>query len=141
MIVDPQLNASKAYMETISKTLEAVEDGPYDEATILASRLTKASKRLVRREEGLEYVSPEYEHYSFIELIDAIQYKTRELCEAKCGKFPKSEEDCNGYRDGEYTCPVRRVSDDADFHAERRWLQLLMKDFSRLVMLQKELDT
>ena len=140
VIVDPQFHASKAYFDTTRKTLEAVENGPYDEATIIAQSFTKASKNLVNKEENLEYVSPEHEPYSLIELIEAIQSQTRELCEARCGGFPKRAEDCKGYQDVEYTCPVRRVSDDADFHAERGWLKLLMNDFSRLVTLRREMN-
>jgi len=140
VIVDPEFNASKAYFETTRKTLDAVENGYYDEATIMAERFTKASKRLARKEENLEYVSSEHGHYSLIELMDAIQKVTRELCEAECGKFPTRAEDCQGYQDGEYLCPVRRVSDDADFHAERGWLPLLMNDFSRLVALRREMN-
>lgn len=140
VVVDPGLNASKAYFKTVSKTLEAVEDGNYDEATILAERFTRASKRLARKEENLEYISPDNEHHSLFELIEAVQDQTRELCEAKCGKFPTRVEDCRGYQDGEYTCPVRRLSDDADFHAERGWIDLLMSDFSKLVMLQRKMN-
>ena len=36
VIVDPKLNASKAYFETTRKTLDAVENGYYDEAIIMA---------------------------------------------------------------------------------------------------------
>lgn len=140
VIVDPDFNASRADFKITTKTLEALEDGYYDEAIIMAERFTKASKRLVRKEESLEYISPDNEHYSHIELIEAIQKQTRELCETRCGEFPTRAEDCEGYQDGEYTCPVRRVSDDADFHAERGWLKLLMNDFSRLVALRREMD-
>lgn len=140
VIVDPDFNASRADFKITTKTLEAVEDGYYDEAIIMAERFTKASMRLVRKEESLEYISPDNEHYSHIELIEAIQKQTRELCETRCGKFPTRAKDCEGYQDGEYTCPVRRVSDDADFHAERGWLKLLMNDFSRLVALRREMD-
>jgi len=138
VIVDPDLRASKADFNITSKTLEDLEDGRYDEIMILASGLTESSKRLVGKERDLEYISPKNEHYSLMELIDAIQKQTRELCIERCGTFPKKEKDCKGYRDGEYTCPVRRISDDADFHSERRWLELLMNDFSKLISLHRE---
>lgn len=57
---------------------------------------------------------------------------------ANCGRIPVNEKDCKGYKDGKYICPVRRISDNADFHAERGWLWLLKKDFSRLIKLRKE---
>lgn len=139
VIVDPDFKASRANFKIAAKTLEFVEDGSYDEAIVMAKGFTKASERLLRKEEKLEYVSPENEHHSLVELIEGVHNLTEELCEAKCGKYPTSEDDCKGYQDGEYTCPVRRVSDDADFHIERVWLELLMNDFSRLVALRREL--
>lgn len=141
VIVDTDFHASKADFQITAKTLTAVDDGCYDEATIMAEEFTKASKRLVRKDESLEYISPKHKRYSLIELIEAVQNETRGLCEAVCGKFPESAEDCKGKQDGEYTCSVRRVSDDADFHAERRWLELLMNDFSRLIALRREIDS
>jgi len=78
--------------------------------------------------------------YSIFELNYAIEKKTWELCKLICGKAPKSESDCKGYQYGEYTCKVRRISDEADFHSGRKWLWLVMNDFSKLVALQREMD-
>ena len=140
VIVDPQFNASKAYMETVTETLDNLEEGYYDEATIIADGFTKASRERIREEEDLEGISNKYKpSYSIVELYEAILKTTKELCEAKCGKFPTREEDCEGYQDGEYTCPVRRISDDVDFHVERNWNSLLMNDFSRLVDLREQI--
>jgi len=140
VVVDSGLTASRATFEIATKTLESVEGGSYDAAIIVAEGFTSASKRLARKEGGLDCVSPDNEHHSLIDLIEAVQRETQRLCELRCGKFPASAEDCRGYRDGEYTCPVRRVSDDADFHVERRWPTLLKKDFSKLVELRREME-
>ena len=139
VIVDPDFNTRRADFKVITNALDDLDDGGYDEAVIMANRFTKASKRLVRKEENIEYVSPKHEHYSLIELVEAIQNETRKLCEMKCGKYPQSAEDCKGFGDGVYNCQVRRVSDDADFHAERGWLELLFNDFSRLLSLRREI--
>ncbi|MGD2200990.1 MAG: hypothetical protein PVJ38_05095 [Candidatus Bathyarchaeota archaeon] len=140
VMIDPKFNASAAYLVTIKKTLESVEEGPYEEATILAKRLTKASRRLVRSEGDLEYISNKKEPYSHFEVIEALQNLTTELCTLKCGSVPQTEGDCEGYNDGEYSCNIRRISDDADFHAKMGWLKLLMNDFSRLITLQREIN-
>jgi hypothetical protein len=139
VIVDPGFNAEKAYMDITKKTLEDVENDGFDEAIIVANRFTKASKRLLRKNEDFEYISSSNRNYSFFELIEGIKNLTHELCETECGEFPTREEDCEGYQDGRYTCKVRRISDDTDFHMEMKWLELLMNDFSRLVDLQREL--
>lgn len=139
VIIDPQSNVSKADMETARKILESLEKEDYDEAIIMAEEFTEASKRLLR-ENKINYISPDKKpRYSIFELMDAIQMVTYELCSGKCGKVPTSSSDCNGYQDHKYTCPVRSISDNADFHAERGWLWLLEKDFSQLVKLREEM--
>ena len=141
VIIDPKLNISKAYTDTIRSTKEFLENENYGDAVILAEEVSQGAKKLIREEESLDYISPALVHpYSPSELIYAIQKKTGELCKLRCGKVPKTESDCKGYQDGEYTCPVRRISDNADFHAERGWLELLMNDFSQLVGLQREMN-
>ncbi len=139
VIVNPKFHASTAGINTVEKTVEELEEGYYDEAILVAEKFTSVSKRLLRKESNLKYLSPGSEHYSLFELREAIYNQTRELCEAKCGKFPKREEDCKGYQNGKYTCPVRRVSDEADFHVERSWYELLKSDFDKLVKLRREM--
>ena len=48
VIVDPQFNASKAYMETVAETSDKLEEGYHDEATIIAEEFTKASRDRMR---------------------------------------------------------------------------------------------
>ena len=139
VIVGPKFHASTAGINTVEKTVEELEEGYYDEALLVAEKFTSVSKRLLRKESNLEYLSPGSEYYSLFELREAIYKQTRELCEAKCGKLPRREEDCNGYQNGRYTCPVRRVSDEADFHVERSWRELLKSDFDKLVKLRREM--
>jgi hypothetical protein len=139
VVVNDDFGAAPADMKTVEKTLEELEGGSYDEAILMAERFTSASKEALLKEESLGYISPGSEHYSVTELLEAIEKLTRRLCEAKCGSFPTSAEECKGYVDGRYTCRVRLVSDDADFHAEMGWLHLLMKDFDKLVKLQREI--
>jgi len=141
VIIDPKVNVSKANTDTIRTIKAFLENENYDEAVILAEEVTQGAKSLIRDKKNLRYISPGLERpYSISELIYAIQKKTSELCKLRCGKIPKTEEDCKGYQDGEYTCPARRISDDADFHADRRWLQLMMNDFLKLVTLWRELN-
>lgn len=136
-IIDPKVNISKANTDTIRTTINFLQDEDYDEAIILAEELTQGAESLIREKKNLKYISTRLKYpYSISELIYAIQKKTMELCKLRCGKVPRTERDCKGYQNNEYTCPVRRISDDADFHAERKWLQLLMNDFSKLVAIQ-----
>lgn len=148
VIPEPEPNPSRVYFEMTTRIVESLEKEDYDEVVIMAEDFTDASKKLLR-EENIEYMTPDTRpRYSIFELIDAIHRVTYELCRAKCGRVPMSEVDCEGYQPsvrkghqaGKYTCPVRLISDNADFHAERGWKWLLKKDFSQLVTLRKEVN-
>jgi hypothetical protein len=72
-----------------------------------------------------------------LELLSAIQSLTEKLCIQRCGKVPETEDDCEGYKKGKLVCPVRCISDNADFHAERGWVRQLRIDFENLVKVEK----
>jgi len=131
----------KVYTDEITRTINSLEKENYDEVVILANDFTKGAENLIEKKERLSYISSDMGHqYSIFELNYAIEKKTWELCKLICGKPPKSESGCKGYQYGEYTCKVRRISDEADFHSGRKWLWLVMNDFSKLVALQREMD-
>ena len=139
VMFDPQSKESKAIAETMTRTVEHLEGSDYEEVVVLAEEFTNvAKKRLIKK--NIQFISPDgAPRFSISELLATIQKQVHELCKARCGKVPMSESDCKGHRDGKYTCLVRRMSDDSDFHAERRWLKMLMNDFSKLVMLRREM--
>ena len=138
VIIDQKADVSRAFTDTVRATIEFLKDEDYDEAVIIAEEFTQGATNLLRNESDLDFISMRQEHqYSISELLEAIQKYSIELCKLRCGNVPESENDCQGYRDREYSCSIRRISDDADFHAERRWLQLLINDFSRLIELRR----
>jgi hypothetical protein len=130
---------SKALTETVKNTIDSLEGGGYEEAVIVAEEFTYGAKKLIRDTEHLDYISRDQASpHSFTEILYAIQRKTIELCESICGKAPTTEDECKGYRHGKYSCVVRVISDDSDFHAERGWMSLLYSDFSKLVKIKGE---
>ena len=116
VIVGPKHHAAEAFVTTVESVLEKLEDNEYDEVTLMAKDFTDYSRRLILEEDKLNLISPDKSHYSTPEVYRAIQNITASLCEKKCGGLPKTEEDCKGLVDGKYSCEVRRVSDDSDFH-------------------------
>ena len=87
-----------------------------------------------------------------------------ELCQILCGHIPQSEAECKGYSDApiqcafcagngrkqgrrcpmcygtglreiHYSCRVRLISDNADFHFERGWMRLLQNDLYSILEL------
>ncbi|MFP3950779.1 MAG: hypothetical protein ACLFVP_01325 [Candidatus Bathyarchaeia archaeon] len=139
IIVDEDLRQYPGYVDMLNETLEEIEERGIDEATIFAKRFTSSSRRIAKNEDVIEFASNKAKPlYSPVELLLAIQKKVQELCIERCGKVPTSAEECPAYESGELNCPVRRISDDADFHAEQQWIKLLVKDFAKLVELEKE---
>jgi hypothetical protein len=76
-------------------------------------------------------------NFSLVELLSAVQMKTVKLCQIKCGKAPEKREDCKGKKGREYFCDIRRISDDATFHATMKWKEVLQEDFNNLCEHEK----
>ena len=137
VLVEDDGAPSPGYVKKVSRTVDDVNETEVDEALILANRFTPSARRMLKQRDDVDYLSPKVVcPYSVSELVYAIQQKTMELCKLRCGQVPKSREDCDGIRDREYICPVRRISDDADFHAEMKWREVLYDDFSLLMDLE-----
>jgi hypothetical protein len=125
---------SKAVTKTITNMIDFLGERKYKHAVIIAEEITYGAKNLIRNTENLDYISPDYvSTHAIADILYAIQKKTIELCDSICGKVPTTEDECNGYIQGKYSCFVRKISDDSDFHAERGWHSLLYSDFSKLI--------
>ena len=81
VIIDPKINKSKVFTNTIRKTSDFLESESYDEALILAEEFSPGAKNLIKENEKLRYISSSVKQpYPFYELVYAIQQKTGELC-------------------------------------------------------------
>jgi hypothetical protein len=98
------------------------------------------------------------------ELYSSVIECVNELCQIKCGHVPQSEVECKGHseapiqcslcggngrtkdfrctmcagtglRAAQYSCDVRLLSDNADFHAKHGWRTLLQKDLSSILKI------
>jgi hypothetical protein len=58
------------------------------------------------------------------------------LCKTRCGSVPLKTSDCEAHLKGEI-CRVRSINDDALFHRERGWTDLLKNDLRQLLLLNK----
>jgi hypothetical protein len=128
------------YVKTLENTLETIQEKDIDQVLLLGERTTQASREIIKENDEIQCLTPNIKtHYKVSELIYSIQEKTLELCRQKCGKAPKKESDCTGYQNGEYSCQIRRLSDDATFHAEMKWNDILKQDWKAILDLEKEL--
>jgi len=101
------------------------------------------------------------------ELYSTINDCVNQLCQIKCGHIPKSASECKGYsedpiicsscggsgkREGQnllcktcggtglkkhYSCEVRLISDNADYHQGKNWLSLLQNDLLSLIKIMR----
>jgi hypothetical protein len=133
VVVGDKFFASGANVKTIDETIRVVDEEKYDKAFVMANEFTSSSIDRIRNDDRLKMISPNDSYFSTMEVLIAIQELTKQHCISSCGSLPSKKEDCKGFVDGKYNCEVRRISDDADFHARLNWLHLVRNDFLRLL--------
>jgi hypothetical protein len=140
-LIDENKQLAPAFVDTVKQTLEEIEENPVDQVLLLVKRITSSAQSVINENENVDYMSPQIEsHYQISELVYAIQKKTMDLCKKICGKIPQSAKDCKGKVGLNYECEVRRISDDATFHATMKWNTVLMEDFSKLVEFEEQVN-
>jgi hypothetical protein len=122
-------------VKEMSRTLDRRR---YSKGILVGKRFTEAAKNEMKRED-IETVSAGIPRFKLDELYLVIQDHVDVLCNAKCGQAPEKELDCQGYINGDYTCKVRLLSDDAGFHFEHGWTSLLERDLMKLLTIEEDL--
>jgi hypothetical protein len=139
-IVDENNSAAPAYVSHIRDTVDELDE-EYDEITVLSERITNAAYDIVTQEDNLSIMTPKTKNdFSLIEVLSAVQKKTLNICKVKCGKVPETEEECKGKKGRSYACNIRRISDDATFHATMKWKKVLLEDFNHLCNIEKKME-
>jgi hypothetical protein len=142
VMVNNNNNPAPVYIDTLRSTIKELEDKKYDIITIISKRMTGSAHELVMKSSNLSVITPNTKNnFSFIEILSAIQKKTRDLCKNKCGKAPETQDDCSGKIDRMYSCDIRRISDNATFHAKMKWKIVLLEDFYNLYCIEKEMES
>lgn len=137
--VDKNYNAALAKTDTVRTTTRELDE-KYQEAVIVSNRITDSAYDIVKQQENLEVITPKIGiNYNVTELVSAVQKKTKILCKLKCGKAPETKDDCNGKQGKKYVCDIRRLSDDATFHARMKWKDVLLNDFYSLCKLERKI--
>ncbi len=128
----------KANLESVKHIVSEYDEAEYGDIILMAEQYTPSAVDYVNRQDNFTIVTPKTKMKIGIpELLSAIQSLTMKLCIRRCGKVPETEDDCKGYEKGKLVCPVRCISDNADFHAERGWVRQLRIDFENLVKVEK----
>jgi hypothetical protein len=141
VMVDEKQKTTPVYVDTIRAIIIELEEKKYDEALILSKRITDSAHEIVALQENLHVITPNMKNiFSLVEVLSAIQKKTSDLCILKCGKAPETKEDCTGKTGRNYSCDIRRISDDATFHAKMKWKDVLIEDFYNLCEVEKNME-
>lgn len=138
VISEPKSKSDAVGVDVVRQMVETMKEKRYDRGVLITNRFTESAKREMKQKK-IEMVSENYmPPFEPQKLYLAIQDGIDDLCKTKCGVVPEKEADCRGRNpDGDYSCDVRLISDNALFHFKRGWIRLLRKDLMRLLALQK----
>lgn len=141
IVTKPKLKSGWVGVDTVDQMVDTIEDKDYDKGILVSRRFTKAARRRLR-EEGIKIVSNKLKPYFELERLHSVaENLVNDLCKTKCGKIAQKESDCKGHSNGHYSCKTRLISDNASFHFDRGWKNLLQKDVLRLLSIHRSADS
>jgi len=136
VITNPRSRAGVVGVDGVKEMINAMKHRDCDKGILISRRFSQAAKKETRQQ-GIQIVSETFEpKFEPIRLYSAILDYADDLCKTKCGLVPKKASDCKGFSDGHYTCRIRLISDNASFHFQRGWTNLLTGDFRQLTQLK-----
>ncbi|MDH5483378.1 MAG: restriction endonuclease [Candidatus Bathyarchaeota archaeon] len=140
VITEAKSSSGYVGVEAVREMSEFLEKRNYDKGILIGKRFTEAARSEMERT-NIEAISKMIQpHFKVDRLYFAINSRIENLCKMKCSHAPKKESDCRGYVDGNYSCDVRLISDNASFHLKHGWTDFLKKDLARLLTIEKHLQ-
>lgn len=140
VITNPESKSGYVSANTVDKMATIIKNEDYDKGVLIGNRFTKAARRKLA-EEGIQSISKDLMfRYPSEHLYFTARNLVNTLCKAKCGKIPQKASDCKGHLNGNYSCKIRLLSDNASFHFERGWTDALQKDILRLLSIQHSMN-
>jgi hypothetical protein len=135
VITKPKTKSGIVGIDAVREMRKTMKNDDYSEG-ILLSKSFSQSAEVEMREECIQLIServmpsfkPQRLYLAMLDYID-------DLCQTKCGLIPKQDTDCKGISDDQYSCKIRLISDNASFHFEQGWTNLVQKDFEQLIAL------
>lgn len=137
-ITEPKSKSGYIGVDAVREMIEFLDKKDYDKGILIGKKFTNAARKEMKNaniEVVSEAISPTFK---VNRLHSTIGSYVEKLCKAKCGKVPTNDSDCKGFVDGNYSCIVRLVSDNADFHYDKSWVTFLERDLVKLLAIDKE---
>ena len=135
-LVKPQSSSESVGTEDVKNMLGIMKHKKCSKGVLIGKRFTDAATQGMSVH-NIQQVSDDYmPPIKTEEILLAIKEFVDNLCRTKCGAVPMKESDCKS-RLEESICKVRAISDNALFHFESGWSNLLRNDLRQLVLLNK----
>ena len=135
-LIAPQNRSGFVGADDVKNMLKAMKRKDCGRGFLIGKKFTDAATQEmnVRNIQQIsdEYMPPVKSENILLTINDAIN----KLCRTKCGAIPLKESDCKDHLK-ESHCRIRSISDDALFHFERGWIDLLKNDLRQLLLLNK----
>ena len=137
VISDSGSSSGTIGVEAVRKLVEDMKQENYDKGVIVGERFSVAARRETYRE-SIEIVSENLmPFFSQREIYLAMEDRVNHLCRKKCRRVPKKRSDCKGKdSEGHYSCRIRQINDNAMFHLQRGWTDLLRQDLLQILALE-----
>lgn len=140
VVTEPKSRSGTVGVDIVKETIETMNSEGYDKGVLIGKRFSKAAKEEMRRE-GIQMFSEKLTpRFGLQTLYPAMQNYIDDLCKTKCGHIPERESDCEGFSEDHYSCEIRLISDNASFHFQRGWTNLLQRDFGQLITLRNSVS-
>ena len=122
--------------DEVTNMLKAMKNENCAGGILVGKRFTATATQEMNTN-GIQQVSDEYMPPVKPEsIILTINECAKNLCKTKCGAGSLKMDNCKIRLKGEL-CRVRSISDDALFHHDRGWMNLLNNDLRQLLLLNK----
>ena len=140
VITEPKSKSGYISVDSVREMIDVLETKNYDKGILIGQKFTNGAKREMKQA-NIELLSESFSpNFKLERLYSTIESYVEKMCKIKCGKIPTKDSDCSGFADGNYSCVIRLVSDNADFHYEKEWITFLERDLVKLLAIERELN-
>jgi hypothetical protein len=135
-VIEPRSKSGFVGADDVKTMFKVMKRKDYTRGVIIGKRFTEAATQEMSscniQQVSDEYMPPVKSESILLTINDCVN----NLCKTKCGTVPLKESDCKG-RVKESVCRVRSINDDALFHYERGWMDLMKNDLRQLLVMNK----
>jgi len=138
-LIEPQSKSGFVSADDVKSMFKVMKSKDCDRGVLIGKRFTDAATHEMSlcniQQVSDEYMPPVKSENIFLTINDCVNNLRR----TRCGAIPLKESDCKG-RFKESLCRVRSISDNALFHYERGWMDLMKNDLRQLLLLNKTVE-